>query len=305
VSCALKEVSMDEHSNVLASLLEGILFRLVYGDVTLRNLIKSTKKMYIKSSFETNLEDAKYMTQTSFLILSKWENLINVIALLFDVDLKNASLKNFLDVKNMREMASLFYVKKSISLFQNTARVLLRATVAATSSGQQKGWIFTKIAVVYWACFFFRSLTWNRVILGLILTLTKRAFLAEKGSQFKSISDLLTSYISFFTTDHLRSFSLLFQSVNKEMDGSQNPNFEQKLNSTMETGTKLSYNLLSKLLWILQFEWTKQYALLTGYIMPAATAFLINFWSNALAIIMPVTMAVLGDQKTLRFLSKL
>jgi len=88
--------------------------------------------------------------------------------------------------------------------------------------------------------------------------------------------------------------------------GSQNTNnFEEKLNLTSETGTKLSDHLLSKLLWILQFEWTKQYALLTGYILPAATAFLINFWSNALAIIMPVTMAVLGNQKTLRVLSKL
>jgi len=293
----------DQHANVLTSLLEAALFRLVYSDVTIRNLVKSTKKKYIsKSSFETNLEDAKYMTQTSFLILSKWENLVNVVALLFDIDLKNVSLKKIYGTKNLGdEIASLFHVKKSLSRFQKIGRMLWGVTTTALSTAQNQGWIFTKIAVIYWTWFFVRSLTWNRIILGLLLSLAKQNFFSEKV-QVNSVTDFLLTYIHFFTTGHLLPFFSLFQSVQVTKNF---PNLARELNQNLEQGQKMSENLLSKLKEIMQFEWTKRITFLTGYVMPAAVAYLINFWSSTLSMVMPVTMALLGEQKGLKLLSKL
>jgi len=244
------------------------------------------------------------MTQTSFLILSKWENLINVVALLFDVDLKNVSLKNILGIKNLgAEISSLFHVKKSLARFQKIGRMLWGVTTTAAATAQNQGWIFTKIAIIYWTWFFVRSLTWNRVILGLLLSLAKKTYFSEKA-HVNTISDFLSTYIRFFTTDHLRPFFSLFQSV-QEINTEKFPNLAEQLNQNMEQGQKMSENILSKLKEIMQFGWTKQVAFLTGYIMPAAVAYLINFWGNALSMVMPVTMAVLGEQKGLKLLSKL
>jgi len=241
------------------------------------------------------------MTQTSFLILSKWENLVNVVALLFDIDLKNVSLKK-ISTKNLgAEIASLFHVKKSLSRFQKIGRMLWGVTTTALSTAQNQGWIFTKIAVIYWTWFFVRSLTWNRIILGLLLSLAKQNFFSEKV-QVNSVTDFLLTYIHFFTTGHLLPFFSLFQSVQVTKNF---PNLARELNQNLEQGQKMSENLLSKLKEIMQFEWTKRITFLTGYVMPAAVAYLINFWSSTLSMVMPVTMALLGEQKGLKLLSKL
>jgi len=84
----------------------------------------------------------------------------------------------------------------------------------------------------------------------------------------------------------------------------QNLNLE-KLNSTQQNAARMAQKLLENIKWALQVEWTKQYAFFTGYIVPAANAFLINFWSNALSIVMPYTMATLGDRKAFQVISKL
>jgi len=182
----------DENQGVLSRAIEAIAFRFMYGDVIFRNLINTTKKNF-KSSFETNLEDAKYMTQTSFLILSKWENLVNVVGLLFDMDLKNISVESL--KKNAVEYASLYNIKKTLNRFTKYGQLFLTYLATSLAMVGDQGWIFLKVATLYWSWFFLRSLTWNRVILSLLCILGKRAL---KERQFKSITEFLTSYVNFF-----------------------------------------------------------------------------------------------------------
>jgi len=108
----------------------------------------------------------------------------------------------------------------------------------------------------------------------------------------------------FFANEHLQQFFSFFQNAHKDYFGENTQQFQDKLKIKQEMATHLSDSLLSKLNSLVQFEWTKQYSIFTGYILPTATTLLVEFWNSTLAFVIPIGMAILGDNYTLRLLSK-
>jgi len=253
---------------------ERLLEQYVYTAVVLKTALRYTKKKYM-SSFG-NLEDAKYMTQTSLLILSKWDNLVNVIALLFDIDLNNLALKNFMHsiVKADTELRSLFTLKQSILQLQMIGQKIQNWFNG--SSVEDYFWM-ARVAIFYYYLLFLKTLTWNGIILSLLVTLAKTTLSSQNTFQLKNLSNILSNFIDFFKKDHLQNIIRM----NQEETGNTLQTFETNSN-------EYSDPLLSNIKTMDGLEpGNVQYSYWKSSIIPSANGLLVHYWSSVLASIIP------------------
>jgi hypothetical protein len=261
---------------------EKVLEQIVFASVILKTVANSTKKKYkeYKSSFG-NLEDAKYMTQTSFLILSKWDNLVNVIGLLFDIDLNNLSVKNVINsmVNTKSDYMVLFTVKKTIKKLQSLGRKmeLFLKKIMDSNEIQNQYWML-KVVMFYYLLIFFKTLTWNSVMLSLLLSLAKTSLSQQNLQPIKTISHLLTNMLDFFKYDHLKNFFRL----SKPEDQSLTQRSWETLSNEMSDNLALNIK-----------DWenielsTGQYSYFKDHIIPSTNYFLVDFWSSILSSMIP------------------
>jgi len=263
---------------------EKVLEKCVHSAVVLKVLLNTTKKKY-QSSFGTNLEDAKYMTQTSFLILSKWENLVNVVALVLDIDLNNISPKKAMHStgKQLREYYALLTLKNSIQVYKHMGKRLLQFLPNGTEE-----FLWIRTAVLYSLLFIFKSLTWNKVILTLLFNLGKHVLTSKNSSkQIKTIYQKLHHLTEYFNSS---PFNNLFNrnSPDSDLTGNFGGTATTSEPAIIGTAAEMSNTLLSN---IKTFDTMQsqplQYSFFMNHLVPSANAYLVSYWSSLLYSMIP------------------
>jgi len=130
------------------------------------------------------------------------------LGLIFDTEPKNGKMNNTLVVipekENFGNFRNLLQIRKSMEKLRKWAQILFEDK-GLVSKVWNMDWIVVKVTILYWSLFFLKTLTWNRVILGLLFNLGKIAFEESKESQLKTIMDALNFFLSFFK-NHLTFF---------------------------------------------------------------------------------------------------
>jgi len=232
------------------------------------------------------------MTQTSYLILTKWENLVNLMSFFLDLEPHDITIQTVYQ-------QAINKIKRSLTRFQKIYKLLIDHSWAGTLD---HSWIYSRIFLVYWTWFFIKSLTWNKVIFSLLFVIGKKAYQMKNGIAIQKIYQWLSKYITFFEQDHLKHFFTTFNKTPKP----QTPLFDEpQLENLEQTSSMLSSTILSKLSYSLQNDWYKQVAFFSDYILPATKYFLVVFWSSTLSLVVPITMSLIGEKNTVKVLSKL
>jgi len=262
---------------------EKVLEKCVHSAVVLKVLLNTTKKKY-KSSFGTNLEDAKYMTQTSFLILSKWENLVNVVALVLDIDLNNLSPKKAMHStgKQLREYYALLTLKNSIQVFKHLGKRLSQLL----PNGMEE-FLWTRTVVLYTLLLIFKSLTWNKVILTLLFNLGKNVLTSKNSTQMKTIYQKLHHLNEYF---NLYPFNNLFNrnSSDSDLTGNFGGTATTGEPAIISTVVDMSNTLLSSFIIFdnMQTKPQQQQSFFMNHLVPSANAYH-NYWSSLLYSMIP------------------
>eukprot|EP01125_Pyxidicula_operculata_P013322 TRINITY_DN4408_c0_g1_i1.p1 TRINITY_DN4408_c0_g1~~TRINITY_DN4408_c0_g1_i1.p1 ORF type:complete len:281 (-),score=22.22 TRINITY_DN4408_c0_g1_i1:226-1068(-) len=271
----------------LSYVLESVLFRFIYGEVTVRNSLKTLTANYnLKAkAIQTNLADAKDMAQTSMMILSKWENIIQVIDLVWgDCDFKSLS--------------PTINLKKSFERIRTFGTGLVSATNYLAQKIGKRTYDSIRLLSLFWVYSILKSISWARSVLSILMILGRKIITDNLRQHLTPYITAVKNYVQTIYNQHIitpLNHLLSFQQQLQE----NHPIFHKVMESSLVALKSLYSTLLSHLNSITTLEYTSQKSLLSKIVIPSTALFASKFLSLSLTSVIPLSIFLLIETRFL------
>jgi len=214
----------------------------------------------------------------SYIILSKWDNVLQVLELMFD-DEPKAVLKAILDGK------------RSVETLKRLTVVVLTAVAGASWKSVQFIWGAFKVVTLFTGILAVKSLTWNAVTLSNLVKLYQKSMDQGDLPRMVLLSRLAKTYISFYQSYHSEILQNWRNSILKSTKiFQQRPRvIMDKCKYVAEYSVKFLANLGNLV--------SMDFAPSVQYILPLLNDLISGFWGQVFALLLPLTFVALGRRK--------